>query len=189
MRNAVDGARSSASTALVAPCTSPASARANARPPSAQRRQQLKDADKHAKEAAAATLAKLEADSKAWSDALDVAAAGSKASLSKEEKEKLKKNQSKARNTFRKLIRATATLGLGGDVNDKEYGRLTEKQVDLLCTAVEMDELNELNTVLGGEPAAKDPAAMAILTGKCGGVTPAVGVKFVMKPAIMYAKA
>ena len=30
---------------------------------------------------------------------------------------------------------------------------------------------------------------MAILTGKCGGVTPAVGVKFVMKPAIMYAKA
>jgi len=36
--------------------------------------------------------------------------------------------------------------------------------------------------------ASKDPVAAALLAGKCGGVAPAVGVKFVVKPAIMYGK-
>ena len=123
-------------------------------------RQQAKDKSKNDKEAAAAAIVKLETDSKAWSDALEASANGGK-TLSKEEKEKLKKAQSKARNTFRKLIRTTATLGLGGDVNDKEYGRLTEKQVDLLCNSVEMEELNDLNSAMGGEAAAKETATFS----------------------------
>ena len=45
----------------------------------------------------------------------------------KAEKEKLKKVQSKARNTLRKLLRLSATLGHGSG----EYGIVTEADVEV----------------------------------------------------------
>ena len=120
-----------------------------------------KDAEKNAREASEKRRTDLDKESKEWSEALE-SAASSKNGLSKDEKEKLKKAQSKARNTFRKLIRATCGLGLAGaDGKTKlekegEYGCFTEKEVDLICNNTEMDEVNDMCTAMGGEAATKE---------------------------------
>lgn len=72
--------------------------------------------------------------------------------LSKEEKEKLKKAISKCRNILRKLLRHSATLGHGSG----EYGIVTADEVEQICASCDMDDLNEMNNSMGGEPASKD---------------------------------
>lgn len=118
-------------------------------------KQQSKEAEKQKKEDKVKREADFDKDSRDWSEALEAAASAKKGGT-KEEKEKIKKAQSEARNTFRKLLRATAALGLGEDVKDPEYGRFTGTQVDLLCNNVDFDGLTELNDSMGGKAAAKD---------------------------------
>lgn len=120
-----------------------------------EQKKQSKDAEKNAKESLAKKQAEDESAARAWSDDADDAAKNNKG-LTKDEKEKLKKAQSKARNTFRKLLRASLTLGLGAN---EEYGYLSAADVELLCANAEVDDINEMNTAMGGEPAAKDTAA------------------------------
>ena len=118
-------------------------------------KKQSKDADKNAKEAAAKRQGDEEQAAREWSEALETEIRERKGTT-KEDREKLKKAQSKARNTFRKLLRASAALGFGPDA---EYGFLSADNVELLCTNADMEDVNEMNTAMGGEPAAKDNAA------------------------------
>lgn len=76
----------------------------------------------------------------------------------KADKEKLKKLQSKARNTLRKLLKQSAVLGHGSG----EYGIITEADVEVLCANCEIEDLNIMNTALGGEPAVKDGALFLV---------------------------
>jgi len=117
-------------------------------------KKEAKEAGKNAKEADAKRQAEEEAGAKQWSESLEQAVKDGK-SKSKEEKEKLKKAQSKARNTFRKLLRVTAALGKGSG----EYGVLGEDKVELICQNMEIEDVNAMNTAMGGEAATKDNAA------------------------------
>ena len=112
-----------------------------------------KDAIKQSKEAEAKQKAEEDAAIKAWAEekAID-SNADSKAELSKAEKEKLKKAQSKVRNTLRKLLRTTAELGHGSG----EYGIISEVDLEILCNKGNVDDLNTINNAMGGEPATKD---------------------------------
>jgi hypothetical protein len=114
-----------------------------------------KEADKNAKEASTKQRAELDALSKAWAQKLEDDA---KEALpkTKEEKEKIKKKASTARNTLKKLLRATAAAGQGSG----EYGIVTEAEVEVLCTNCELEELNLLVSALGGEGVVKDAALL-----------------------------
>lgn len=70
--------------------------------------------------------------------------------------DKLKKNASKFRNTFRKLLKALQENGIG----EKFYGLLTDEECELICKVSEPKGMNDLNTVLGGEPALKDASLL-----------------------------
>ena len=96
--------------------------------------------------------------SKAWSQRLEDEAQAKKGAT-KEDREKLKKAQSKARNTFRKLLRATATLSLG-DIPKAggEYGFLADKDVELICANADVSDINDMIEAMGGDKAAKDSA-------------------------------
>ena len=124
-------------------------------------RKQNKDAEKNAKEAAAKRQIDLDTNSKEWSEK-EENEAKEKKGLTKEDREKLKKLQSKARNTFRKLLRVTSTFDTleGGSTTTKdEYGFLSTKDVESICATAEVDDINDMNTAMGGEAATKDNAA------------------------------
>ena len=74
------------------------------------------------------------------------AAALEKMKNSKAEKEKLKKAQSKGRNILRKLIRASA------DVTSQPF---SDDEIEVLCSGLDMVDLNIVNDAMGGEPATK----------------------------------
>ena len=116
-----------------------------------EKKRMAKEADKNAKEAAAKKKADEEAAAKAWADQQE-AEERDRQAAQKLDKEKLKKAQSKGRNILRKLLRATAELGHGSG----EYGILSDADVETLCNHCKLEDLNEVNNALGGEPASKD---------------------------------
>lgn len=118
-----------------------------------EKRRLAKEADKNAKENFAKRKAEEEAASKAWSEALEIEEK-EKSSANKMDKEKLKKAQSKARNILRKLLRFSAEMGQGSG----EYGVISTADVELLCAHCKLEDLNEMNNSMGGEPASKDVA-------------------------------
>lgn len=118
-----------------------------------ERRKEKKESEKNAKENSAKVRAEEEAAAKAWAEAQEAQANGD---LSKADKEKLKKAISKCRNVLRKLLRNTAAAGQGSG----EYGILTTDEVELICGACNMDELNAMNEAMGGDAAAKDASAL-----------------------------
>ncbi len=120
-------------------------------------RKNAKEAEKNAKESLIRRKAEEEAAAKLWADELEAADRDAKAA-NKVDREKLKKLQSKARNTLRKLLRASAALGHGSG----EYGILSTADVELICANCEIGDLNELNEALGGDAAAKDNAALNV---------------------------
>lgn len=118
-----------------------------------ERRKNAKESEKNAKENAAKMKAEEEAAAKAWAEQQDNEEKERSASH-KLDKEKLKKAQSKARNILRKLLRASAELGHGSG----EYGVLSTADVELICLHCKLEDLNEMNDAMGGEPASKDNA-------------------------------
>jgi DnaJ family protein C protein 2 len=117
-----------------------------------EKRKQIKESGKAAKENAIKVKADEEAAAKAWSEKLETEEKERQASQ-KVDKEKVKKAQSKARNTMRKLLRSSAELGHG---NNGEYGILSVADVETLCTHCKLEDLNALNEAMGGEAATKD---------------------------------
>ena len=117
-------------------------------------KKQSKDAEKNAKESVAKKQMEEDAGARQWSEGLEIEIKERKGTT-KEDREKLKKLQSKVRNTFRKLLRASAILGHG---TEGEYGYLSEANVELICANADVDDINEMNVSMGGEPAAKDNA-------------------------------
>jgi curved DNA-binding protein CbpA len=77
---------------------------------------------------------------------------GSVQGMSKAEKEKLRKAQSKVRNTFKKLLRLAAS-----DPNAAEYGVYSVEDVETICANCSVDDIVIANEVMGGEGACKDP--------------------------------
>lgn len=125
-----------------------------------EKRKNAKDAEKNAKESSTKIRAEEDAASKAWAEAADSAAAGSEGSMSKTEKEKLKKAVSKCRNILRKLLRFSASIGHGSG----EYGIVSADEAELLCATLTMSDLNEMNDAMGGEAASKD-ASLVVVAG------------------------
>lgn len=115
-----------------------------------------KEAEKAAKEADARQKIELEEAIKAWSEASDASADA--VPLTKAEKEKLKKAESKARNILRKLLRISADV-VGKDVSKGEYGFITDTEMETLCTHCDIEALHIMNNSMGGEPASKDASA------------------------------
>eukprot|EP01038_Epipyxis_sp_PR26KG_P015093 gene15093-20310_t len=115
------------------------------------KRKQGKEAEKNAKEAIAKKFAEEDVASKAWSEQLELEATAKKGAT-KEDREKLKKAQSKARNILRKLLRHSATLGLGSG----EYGIISATDVELICTNCSLEDVNDMNNAMGGEGASKE---------------------------------
>ena len=111
-----------------------------------EKKKAAKEADKEAKEASTKQRAEIDAASKAWAQQLEDEAKDA-VPKTKEEKEKLKKKASTARNSFKKLLRATATAGASVH---PEYGIITEKQVEMLCATCELEELTLMISALGG---------------------------------------
>jgi hypothetical protein len=87
------------------------------------------------------------------------------------DKEKLKKANSKVRNIFRKLMKfandssSSSSDGSGKDgdgassstgVAGNAYDAITDKDIEILCTKANIDVLNTLNNLMGGESATKD---------------------------------
>lgn len=113
-----------------------------------------KEAEKNAKEAAVQRKAEEDRLMKEWAEAEENAAKGGSAEMSKAEKEKLKKAQSKARNIFRKLLRLSVPVV--GDKSLGEYGAFSDNEVELLCSCCEMEVINSMNDAMGGEAATKE---------------------------------
>jgi DnaJ family protein C protein 2 len=117
-------------------------------------RKAAKDAAKNAKEADANRAKADQEGALAWIEGEETALKEAK-SDSKAEREKLKKKTSAARNLLKKLLRATATLGLG----DKgEYGIITEAELDTITTNATIVELGKMTDAMGGDAANKDNA-------------------------------
>lgn len=119
-----------------------------------------KDAIKQSKEAEAKQKADEEAAIKTWAEEKGVEATENKVELSKADKEKIKKAQSKVRNILRKLLRITGEQGHGSG----EYGIISEKDLEILCEKGNIDDLNTLNNAMGGELASKD-SSLFIMAG------------------------
>ena len=117
-----------------------------------------KEAEKNAKEAEAKRRVDELNASRAWLEQQEIAA---NAPLTKDEKEKLKKKTSAARNTLRKLLRQSAEK-LGAADSLGEYGVISEKDVELICSICDLDDLNEMNKAMGGDAAVKDPSAFVL---------------------------
>jgi DnaJ homolog subfamily C member 2 len=66
--------------------------------------------------------------------------------------DKMKKNASKFRNTFRKLLKLLQENGIG----EKFFGLLSDEECEMVCKVSEPRGLNDLNTLLGGEACLKD---------------------------------
>jgi DnaJ family protein C protein 2 len=113
-----------------------------------------KESDKNNKESSAKNAAELEASARKWNDEIEAADAEKKGGSSKAEKEKFKKVVSKCRNTLKKLLRFSSTLGNGSG----EYGIVTTEEAEILCANCTMDDLNAINDAMGGEAASKDQA-------------------------------
>lgn len=119
-----------------------------------------KESEKRAREEAVAAKAKADAEARAWAEAEEKAAQEA-AKASKADKEKLKKAQSKARNTMKKLLRSIAELDMTVIASTgSEYGSISEKDVEVLCAQCSLMELNEVNDAMGGETAIKEPTAL-----------------------------
>lgn len=118
-----------------------------------------KEAEKRAKEEEIALAAKMES---LFITALEEAEKVAKEAqvASKADREKAKKAISKSRNIFRKLLRHTAVLKLG----DASYGILTEEDMELLCSTCSIQEIDLMNSSMGGEAATKD-TSLFIATG------------------------
>jgi len=114
-------------------------------------KRQAKDADKNAREAIIKRIEEEDAAAKAWDEAAE-AAVQEKAATAKADREKQKKLKSNARNVLRKLLRHTATLGQGSG----EYGIVSAPDVELICSAAELDDLTDINKAFGGDAATKD---------------------------------
>ncbi len=121
-----------------------------------ERRRIAKENEKNSKESLLKRKAEEEALSKAWDAQLEADALSLKGAT-KEDREKVKKLQSKARNTLRKQLRFSATLGHG---NAGEYGVVSDADMELLCSNCNLSDLNDMTTALGGEPAAKEASAL-----------------------------
>ena len=78
--------------------------------------------------------------------------------MDKATKDKLKKAQSKGRNIMRKLLRAVAAAN--GTEDQGEYGVVTEQDLEVVTASASLDELNNMNNALGGEPATKDTSLL-----------------------------
>jgi DnaJ family protein C protein 2 len=131
-----------------------------------EKRKQAKEADKNAKESAAKQKEEEEAAAKAWAEQQETEER-EKQAANKQDKEKLKKAQSKARNILRKLLRFSADLGHGSG----EYGIISMTEVELICAQCNLEDLNEMNESMGGEAASKDvklvlPAGFEVVVGK-----------------------
>ena len=122
-----------------------------------QRRKDEKEAIARRKEEALQRKANEDAASVAWAEALEAAEREKRGAATKADKEKMKKQQSRCRNTLRKLLRASAARGHG---SGGEYGILSEEEVDVLCGACLIDDLTAMNEAMGGEAAAKDSALL-----------------------------
>eukprot|EP01036_Dinobryon_divergens_P023927 gene23927-32325_t len=121
-----------------------------------ERIKQGKEAEKNAKESFAKRKAEEEAAAKEFYEKLEEEEKAKKAA-GKMDKERLKKLQSKLRNTLRKQLRFTATLGLG---SEGEYGILSAADVEILCQNCQLEDLTEITELLGGEAAAKENSAL-----------------------------
>mmetsp|Transcript_8276 Transcript_8276/g.15606 ORF Transcript_8276/g.15606 Transcript_8276/m.15606 type:complete len:535 (-) Transcript_8276:100-1704(-) len=66
--------------------------------------------------------------------------------------DKMKKNASKFRNTFRKILKLLQENGIG----EKFYGLLSDEECEMICKVSEPHGLNDLNILLGGEACLKD---------------------------------
>lgn len=116
-----------------------------------ERRRQAKESEKNAKENTIKKKQEEEQAAKDWAEKLEQEER-EKQSANKMDKEKLKKAQSKARNILRKLLRFSAELGHGSG----EYGVVSAADVELLCAHSKLEDLNEMNNAMGGEPASKE---------------------------------
>lgn len=117
----------------------------------AEAKKEAKDAEKFARESEKRMKEEEEIAMKAWVEAEELAAKEAK-SASKEVKDKLKKAQSKSRNILKKLLRISATKGYGSG----EFGCVSAVDVELLCAHCNLEDLNTMNTALGGEAATKE---------------------------------
>jgi DnaJ homolog subfamily C member 2 len=115
-----------------------------------QEKQAVKDAKEQERSAALEVVAKHKADEEAKVEAELEAKRQQKL-----EWERTKKEASKGRNTFRKLLRARAVS------SDSEYGSLTADEVELLCQHLEMAQIASLNDSLGGEAALADASLLS----------------------------
>lgn len=113
-----------------------------------------KEEEKNAKEAFSKNKAEFEAAAKAWSDAMEAEGLEERGGATKEGKEKFKKNVSKSRNIFRKLLRFSAAMGQGSG----EYGVASADETELLCSNCSIGDFKEMNEAMGGEAASKDQA-------------------------------
>ena len=76
------------------------------------------------------------------------------------EHERSRKQASKARNTFRKLLRLFSSLDAG--VDGWEFGIMNAEDCDLFCQNTETSQLIELNSKLGGDGALSDPKTFVL---------------------------
>lgn len=120
-------------------------------------RKNAKEAEKNAKEAAAKRKAEEEQAAKEWAEKQEEEDRQTKAA-NKMDREKLKKLQSKHRNTLRKLLRGSAALGHGSG----EYGIVSTADVELICANCDVQDLTDMNDAMGGEPATKDNALINV---------------------------
>lgn len=120
-------------------------------------RKAAKESVRLSKEAEAKRKAELQTNARNW-DAEQEEKAKELAKASKQEKEKLKKAQSKARNILRKLFRATAEKGLGSG----EYGLLSDEEMERICANCNLEVLNAMNSAMGDEAATKDPSLLTV---------------------------
>jgi DnaJ family protein C protein 2 len=116
-----------------------------------ERKRLAKENEKNAKENAARKKADEEAAAKEWAERMETEERERQAAL-KVDKEKLKKAMAKGRNILRKLLRFSAEMGRGSG----EYGILSSNDVELLCSHAKLEDLNEMNDTMGGEPASKE---------------------------------
>ena len=120
-----------------------------------QQKQAARTARDQQKAEEAAAIAQKQAEAEA-----EIEAEKERQRLQKLEWEKRKKQASRTRNTFRKLLRACANAG--ADANSSEYGPISADEVDLLCQQLDMSQITSLNDCMGGESALQDPTSLIV---------------------------
>lgn len=116
-----------------------------------QNQKAAKEAEKKAKEDAAANMIANEA--KKAEEAKELAA------VSKAEKEKARKKASAARNSFRKLLRSIAVANKeeGG-----EFGSISTEDIELTLSTLSTDDVLVLVDAMGGEAAIKTSGLLCV---------------------------